>query len=397
MEPGRRHRALEMAVLTGLALGLAACAPPGVGTASQARTSAPSQAELTALADQVIPHHPQYDFYVECINFKENGVPPADGNDYSTCPITPQLRATMEETQAHFCPCDQNVSRDRNVTAQATPDGGAVVTISLYLDRVKVELHVVRVDGRLAVDHAAGKGDLTLGPVTFQNKPSPTPTEAPPTARPVEPSPTPPPSPPPTAPPSTRVLPVPWYHQVYELSCEEASLRMALAYEGIATTDDAVYRIVGDDPRPPVFDGPAMHWGDPYEAFVGNINGSEVALTGYGTYYPTIARAATQLGGKVLRSGEGIAPGDVYQAILAGHPVVAWVTYHWVVPGRKDYVAFDGRTIPYAGPVEHAVTVVGVSPSQVLINNPWSGPEWIDRGTFEAAFAIYNRMAVILN
>jgi uncharacterized protein YvpB len=390
MEPGRRHPARMTAVLLALPLSLATCSPAGGGTASPARTSLPSQAELSALANQVIPHHPQYDFYVECINFKENGVAPPTGNDYSTCPLTPELRAHMEETQAHFCPCDQNVSRDRTVKGQATPDGAAVVTISLYFDRVKVELHAVRAGGRLLVDQVAGKGDLELGPVTFQSRPSPTPTAAPPTVRPVE-------SFPPTPPPSNRVLAVPWYHQVYELSCEEASLRMGLAYEGIATTDDAVYRIVGDDPRPPTFDSTGMHWGGPYETFVGNINGSEVALTGYGTYYPPIARAATQLGGKVLRAGEAIPPGDVYQAILDGHPVVAWVTYHWVFPGRKDYVAFDGRTIPYAGPVEHAVTVIGVSPSQVLINNPWSGPEWIDRGTFEAAFAIYNRMAVILN
>ena len=139
-----------------------------------------------------------------------------------------------------------------------------------------------------------------------------------------------------------------------------------------------------------------MHWGDPYAAFVGNINGSEVALTGYGTYYPTITKAATALGGKVLRSGEGIAPGDVYQAVLQGHPVETWVTYQWVQPARRDYVAFDGRTIPYAGPVEHAVVVAGVDPGRVLINDPWFGPGWISKTTFEAAYAVYNQMAVII-
>ena len=385
MEPGWRP-----ALILALVAAATACAPPGGGTASQPRTAGPSQAELTAVAEQVIPRHPQFDFYVECINFKENGVSSPDtGNDYSACPLTPELRASMAETQAHFCPCDQNVSRDRTIKVGPAPDGGGVVTILLYLERVKVELHVIRSGGRWVVDQVAGKGDLELGPVAFH---TPTPTPAPPTARPPETLP-----PTPTPPPSGRVLAVPWYHQVYNLSCEEAALRMALAYAGIATTDDAVYRIVGNDPRPPTFDAAGMHWGNPYTTFVGNINGSEVALTGYGTYYPTIARAAGTLGGHVLRSGEGIPPGVVYQAILDGHPVVAWVTYHWVGAARRDYTAFDGQTIPYAGPVEHAVTVVGVSATQVLINNPSTGPEWIDRGTFEAAYAIYNRMAVILS
>jgi uncharacterized protein YvpB len=369
---------------------LAACSPgAGSGTASAARTSGPATgAQLAAVGDRIMPHHPQYDFYVECINFTENGVLPASGNnDYSACPITRSLESTMSKTGAHFCPCDQNVSRDRSINVSPTDDGG-VITILLYLGQVKVQLKAVWTDGKLLVDDLAAKGDFEIGPVAFQNKPGPTPNNTPPPPA----TPTPESFPVPTS----RVLNVPWYHQVYELSCEEAALRMALAYEGIATTDDAVYAIVGDDPRGPTFDGGAMHWGDPYTAFVGNINGSEVALTGYGTYYPTITKAATTLGGTVLRSGEGIGPADVYQAVLEGHPVETWVTYQWVLPGRRDYVAFDGRTIPYAGPVEHAVVVAGVDPGRVLINDPWYGPGWISKPTFEAAYGVYNQMAVIL-
>lgn len=76
--------------------------------------------------------------------------------------------------------------------------------------------------------------------------------------------------------------------------------------------------------------------------------------------------------------------------------MVAWVTYKWVIQHRKDYVAFDGKTIINAGPGEHAVTVVGVTATRVLINNPWSGPEWISKSTFEPVYATYDDMAVIL-
>lgn len=205
-------------------------------------------------------------------------------------------------------------------------------------------------------------------------------------------------APPVTSPstPSARILDVPWFRQAYELTCEEASLRMALAHEGISTTDAAILDVIGIDDRPATFDRGAMRWGDPYVTFVGDPNGSEVALTGYGTYYPTIERAAVTLGGQVLRAGEGIAPTDVYDAVLQGHPVVAWVTYGWGPTARNDYVAFDGRPVPYAGPVEHAVTVVGVNETSVLVNNPMSGPEWVSKSTFEASYWTYQQMAVVL-
>jgi uncharacterized protein YvpB len=344
----------------------------------------PSVAALTAVAEQVFPLYVRYGYYVECINFKQNGIRPPSGNDYSACPITDTLQARMIQTQAHFCPCEQNPS-DRPVIKVTPKPGGGIASVLLYRGNVKAELVIVTVNGRLLVNDLPAKGDADIGtstPITFQEKPSPAASV------------TRPPGPPPG--PGSRTLNVPWYRQAFELSCEEASLRMALAYEGIRTTDTAVLNIIGNDLRPPYFDSTGMHWGDPFTTFVGNVNGSEIALTGYGTYYSTIAHAATVLGGHVLRAGQGIPAADIYGAVLAGHPAVVWVTYKWVTLHRKDYVAFDGRMVTYAGPGEHAVVVVGVSPSRVLINNPWSGPEWIAKSTFEPVYATYDNMAVVL-
>ena len=366
---------------------LAACgqATPGTGQASATPALTPATAkQLTDLGAQIFPYIPQFQFYATCIDFKENGAAPPGGHDYSACPITDALRARLEATQANFCPCEQNPSTTREIKVTPRPGGGLII-VQLYGSQIKVELVAVNKGGKLLVNDLPAKGDVENGsstPIDFDPRPTPTPT-APPL---------------PSAPPGTgsRVLNVPWYHQAYVLSCESASLRMALAYQAIATTDKAVLDIIGSDLRGPVFDNSGMHWGDPFATFVGNVNGSEVALTGYGTYYPTIAHAATTLGGHVLRSGQNILPADVYNAVLSGHPVVAWVTYHWVRLTRKDYVAFDGKTVTYAGPGEHAVTVVGVQPNRVLINNPSTGVEWIDKGTFEAIYAIYDHMAVIL-
>jgi uncharacterized protein YvpB len=367
--------------------------PPAAPAITPAQDSRPATvAELTAVGEQLMPQVPAYGYYTECINFPENGAPTAAGeNDYSACPITPRLRAAMEYAppgvspkaiaQAHFCPCQQNPSVDRVIKARPGP-GGGTIEIALYGGHVKVELLVVRAGDRLLVDDVAAKGDFDSGPVAFAEKPA---------------SPVSPPSPPSNSRSGDRILDIPWYKQAFPLSCEAASLRMALAYRGISTTDAQILAIIGSDPRAAAVstDG-TMRWGNPYLTFVGNANGSEVALTGYGTYYPTIAKAAAALGGQVLRAGEGITPADVYQAIRDGHPVVAWVTYHWVSAKRRDYVSFDEKTIPYAGPVEHAVTVYGVTADDVYINDPWNGRERVSRQTFETSFATYNHMAVIL-
>src|ERR1700682_3815123 len=201
---------------------------------------------------------------------------------------------------------------------------------------------------------------------------------------------------PPTTAATTRILNVPLYTQTLALSCEEAALRMALASEGIYTTDSQILAMIGTDTRSAYVDASGLHWGNPYTSFVGDPSGSQVDLSGYGTYYPTIARAATSMGGEVIAAGEGISPSGVYAAVLAGHPVVAWVTYQWVSAERSDYTAFDGTVIPYAGPVEHAVTIVGVTPTQVYVNNPDVGVEIIPKSLFEASYATYNYMAVIL-
>jgi len=198
--------------------------------------------------------------------------------------------------------------------------------------------------------------------------------------------------------PSAISLPdVPFYRQVYSLSCEEAALQMALGHVSIGVTQAQELNDIGVDRRRAftTSDG-ILHWGDPYTSFVGDPSGSEIGLTGYGTYFPTIARVGAAYGGRILSSGEGIAAQTVYQAVLGGHPVVVWVAFDWKFHPHGQYLAFDGRWVQYQGPMEHAVTVVGVNAGSVLVYNPWFGPQWIDKATFESAYATYNHMAAVV-
>jgi uncharacterized protein YvpB len=207
----------------------------------------------------------------------------------------------------------------------------------------------------------------------------------------------------PPPPPGSVILNVPFFAQIYSLSCEEAALQMALAYEGINQNQDAILGAIGVDRTPPQVDGNGnvVHWGDPYANFVGDPNGYREGAqygsrSGYGTYYTTIARVATGFGGHVVQASEGIKPSVLYDAVNNHHPSVVWVAWEYSPHPVTTYQAFDGRVVMYGAPWEHAVTLVGMSPGSVLINNPHSGQEWVTKATFEHAYEMFNQMAVIL-
>src|ERR671936_1481492 len=77
--------------------------------------------------------------------------------------------------------------------------------------------------------------------------------------------------------------------QTHKLSCEAAALQMALSHEGVNVSQDDVLALIPVDKRSPESDADGMHWGNPFTTFVGDVDGSEVDGSGYGTYFPTIA------------------------------------------------------------------------------------------------------------
>jgi len=196
--------------------------------------------------------------------------------------------------------------------------------------------------------------------------------------------------------PTQRVLNIPWHHQQHNLSCEAAALAMALTYYAIAADELTLIRYMTNDPRPAKFDarGSLITWGDPAQGFVGNPDGRIERYTGYGVYYQPVALAAMLAGANVLEAGS-VAPKQLYDAVLAGHPAVAWIsnTYHQVQ--LAHYVAYDGATVGYTL-TEHAVTITGVRTDAVLINDPWFGQAWHPKAQFESAYRTFDGMAVIL-
>lgn len=190
---------------------------------------------------------------------------------------------------------------------------------------------------------------------------------------------------------------VPVIRQTMVLDCETAALQMGLQTYGYYYNQDALFARENPDLRPPVM-GPnhtVLQWGDPYTNFVGNVNGSDWTPTGYGVYYPVILRLARDIGLTNAYGGEGLAPNSVYNALATGHAVEVWIETNWTRPGVGTWTAWDGRQVRYSY-AEHAVTLSGVSPTQVRVNDPLHGTQyWISKATFETVWADFNNMAVV--
>jgi len=171
--------------------------------------------------------------------------------------------------------------------------------------------------------------------------------------------------------PDLKVLNVPYYRQQYSRSCEAASLRMALAYLGTVTNDMEIVKAAGYKPTTPNW--AERIWDNPYEMFVGYVDGKQA---GYGMYAEALAKSAKYFGhnSKVLINPE---LSELAIEVIAGHPIVIWGYINGTVPKLSYFNTNDGQRIPiYSN--EHARTITGVvgsasNPVGFYINDPLSG------------------------
>jgi uncharacterized protein YvpB len=197
---------------------------------------------------------------------------------------------------------------------------------------------------------------------------------------------------------AVNVIAAPVLHQERSLSCEAAALRIALAAKGIDVSEAFILDAMGADLRGPVLDhGSVVQWGDPYQTFVGNVNGSEPSYTGYGVYAPPIAYAA-QRAGAAATAYDNVDPQTLYQQVLNGNPVVVWVVNHLGTTSLRTWTAWDGRTVPYSVG-EHAMTLLGVNTDDgtVTLADPGNGSQFsTTMQRFESSFNSFGRMAVVV-
>jgi len=124
----------------------------------------------------------------------------------------------------------------------------------------------------------------------------------------------------PTTKPPVTMLAIANDWQDQRLSCEAASLKMALASKDIQVSEDAIMQHIG------AYDHMRQGdvWADPFETYVGDIDG-RMCTTGYGVYWPPVAHAAQQWReGSEAFSGWSIT--DITSELAAGNPVIMWGT-----------------------------------------------------------------------
>lgn len=174
----------------------------------------------------------------------------------------------------------------------------------------------------------------------------------------------------------TIKLSVPYYHQQYAQSCEASSLRMALAFRGINSSDWNILQKFGYKPRP--YDTKKNQWDDPNKQFVGDVNGSQKKLTGWGVYSSPVAAAARSYGRNAVEV-KGVSRDFVASQIHAGNPVIVWGLWGDSAQTRT-WRTSEGNTI--SGPIPmHVRLVVGVKgeatkPLGFYIHDPITGPTY---------------------
>jgi uncharacterized protein YvpB len=191
-------------------------------------------------------------------------------------------------------------------------------------------------------------------------------------------------------------LNAPTIHQDMPLDCESAALAVALQTKGFSVTQTWIFDELPKQPQAALVSRERpLSWGDPYEAFVGNVYGSETRYTGYGVYYPPIAAAAERVGA-TTDAGTGWTTAQIESQLRLGHPVVVWINANFGYSGTSSWEAWDGRRVPYTTE-EHAVTVVGfnsVAGTMTVIDVGVGLRRTISTAEFTAAIATFGGMGV---
>lgn len=175
-------------------------------------------------------------------------------------------------------------------------------------------------------------------------------------------------------------------------NCESAALEVLIATMGRRVDQLVLQRALPrSGPLDPVGVGAGRVWGDPELGYVGRADGGGAA-GGFGVYPAPVRRTAARFGAATHILGNR-SPNAVYDQLLAGHAVMAWVGLsagpygQWRSPrGRSVKVNFG----------EHTVVLHGVRPDgRLLVSNPLEGTrETWTRSTFELMWRRLGRRAL---
>jgi uncharacterized protein YvpB len=198
----------------------------------------------------------------------------------------------------------------------------------------------------------------------------------------------------------TVSLQAPIIKQDLALDCESAALEVALAVKNIEVPQDKIFYSLPQQAEPPQLgsDGYPVKWGDPYAAFVGDVNGYEPSFTGYGVYYPPIVAAAERFGATAVGRTGWTVP-EIVAQLREGTSVVVWLTSDFKPHVPRYWTAWDGRRIPWAVG-EHAVPVIGFNPVQntiTFVDVLYGVERTMSTQAFAAALTTFDGMGIAVS
>lgn len=193
---------------------------------------------------------------------------------------------------------------------------------------------------------------------------------------------------------SAAVLSIPLDWQDYPLSCEAASLKMALGYKGVVLGEDEILARIGyADP----IQKKGSVWGDPHMGFVGDVRG-KICETGFGVFWDRVGETAS-----AWRKADVVQDGtlqDIVSAIDSGDPVIIW----GVIPSAPATLCFwetPGGSFIEVPMNTHVRLVVGYigdpqSPEKIVVNDPLAGVLYWTPEYFMQNWASYRNSGVIV-
>lgn len=187
---------------------------------------------------------------------------------------------------------------------------------------------------------------------------------------------------------------IPYHKQEHSLSCEIASLKMALNYYGVVATESELLNLLPFDTRLPRSKNNV--WGDPDLGFVGNIDG-KIPNGGYGVYEKPIYDLAYTFGRTaIILSKQPLSA--ILTEVEAGHPAIVWGTLasgkdiSWVTKSGKKIHAIYG---------EHARVISGFdgtpeNPTKIFLLDPIYGEIIMSKEKFLENWGLLNNKAVVV-
>lgn len=197
--------------------------------------------------------------------------------------------------------------------------------------------------------------------------------------------------------------------QKYKLSCEAASLQMALKYYGIEKTQDELSADFGSSkPLKIELQNNEPIWGDPELGFVGDVNGNfKVStdykeniskLTGWGASNTVVAKASNKYRANSISIKNGSIT-DINTALQNKQPVIFWHQRDDAPQGTFTYKTTAGKQVTMI--TNHVALIVGMKKADqqktvYSINDPIYGQYELEENELLRLWSKYNKDIVIV-